>query len=79
MVKERFENEASSSARCLHNDPIFEELRRFCTRAAWNDICLWTCCWYALLERVANLFNAHKARVDRYFAFYPSIPDDLAH
>ena len=34
MVKKRFENEASSSARCLHNDPIFEELRRFCTRAA---------------------------------------------
>ena len=45
LVKERFENEASSAAHCLYNDPIFDELRRFCTKASWDDLCLWECCW----------------------------------
>ena len=36
LVKERFENEASSSSiqNLLDNDPIFNELVRFCNRAA---------------------------------------------
>ena len=40
LVKERFENEASSSTTAiqnlLHDDPIFNELQRFCNRAAWE-------------------------------------------
>ena len=36
LVKERFLNESSTSTRfSLDDDPIFDELRRFCNRAAW--------------------------------------------